>query len=76
MEVEGLNDETRTEVEVLADDLDELLIRLLARAVGVNMDRERLRNADGVRELDKCATSEAASNDGLGCSTILASANL
>lgn len=71
-----LTNDTRAEVEVLADDLDEILVRLLARAVGVDVDRQRLSDTDGVRELDKCPTSEAASDDRLGCSMILASQNL
>ena len=60
-------DDTGTEVKVLADDIDEFLVRLLASAVRVDVDRERLGDTDGVRELDKGTTSETSSDDGLGC---------
>ena len=61
-----LTNDTRTEVEVVADNLDELLIRLLASAVGVDVDRQGLSDTDGVRELDKGTAREAGSDEGLG----------
>lgn len=58
--------DTRAEVPVVADDLDELLIGLLTGAVGVDEDRQRLSDTNGVRELDKAAAGEAGVNQGLG----------
>ena len=43
-----LTDDTRSEVPVVADDLDELLVGLLASAVGVDVHRQRLSDTDGV----------------------------
>ena len=59
-------DDTRPEVPVVADDLDELSVGLLASAVGFDKDRQRLSDTDGVRELDKGTTSETSSYKGLG----------
>jgi hypothetical protein len=59
-------DDTRAEVEVVHDDINELLVRLLAGAVGVHEDGERLSDADGVRELDERAAGEAGVNKRLG----------
>ena len=67
MEAEGLDDDTRAEVEVLADNLDELLVRDLASAVCVDVDRQGLGDTDGVRELDERATREARRDERLGC---------
>ena len=58
--------DTRTEVEVLADDLNELLIRELASAVGIDVDREGLGDTDGVRKLNERAAREASRNERLG----------
>ena len=59
-------DDTGPEVEVLADNFDELLIRNLASAVRVDVDRERLGDTDGVRELDKGTTGKTSSDQRLG----------
>ncbi len=66
LEAEGLDDETRAKVEVLADDLDELLIRDLAGAVGVDVHRQRFCDTNGVRELHKSTARKAACDEGLG----------
>ena len=66
LETERLDNETRAEVEVLADDLDKLLIRLLARAVSVDVDGEGLSNTNGVRELNKGTAREASRHERLG----------
>ena len=55
-------DDTRPEVPVVADDLDELGVGFLASAVCVDEDRQGLGNADGVRELDEAAAREASRN--------------
>ena len=65
VEAELADDDTGTEVEVVADDLNELLIGPLAGAVGVDEDGEGLGNANGVRELDEAAASEAGVDKGL-----------
>ena len=52
--------DTGAKVEVLADDLHELRVRLLAGTVCVDEDRQGLGNADGVRELDEAAAREAS----------------
>lgn len=59
-------DDTRTKVPVLADDLNKLLVGLLAGTIGVNENRQRLSNADGVRELDEGTASKTASDERLG----------
>ena len=62
--------DTRTEVEVLADDLNELLIRELASAVGIDVDREGLSDTDGVRKLDERTARETSSDERLGCGSM------
>lgn len=59
-------DDTGAEIPVLADDGNDLLIGLLSGAVGVDVDRERLSDTDGVGELDEGAASKASGNEGLG----------
>src|SRR5690606_35583270 len=63
---ELLDNDTGAEVEVVADDLDELIRGLLRGAVGVDVDGEGHGNTNGVRELDKGAAREASGDDGLG----------
>src|SRR5687767_8029143 len=53
VQVELTDDDTRSEVKVLADDLDELLRGLLRGAVRVDVDGEGLSDTNGVRQLDK-----------------------
>ena len=62
---EHTND-TRTEIPVAADDLDELLVGLLASAVGVDEDGQRLSDTDGVRELNEGTAGKASRNERLG----------
>ena len=65
-EVQLLDDDTGSHVEVVADDLDELLARLVARAVGLDEQGEGLGHTDGVGELDEGATGELGVDQGLG----------
>lgn len=58
--------DTRSEVEVVADDCNELLVGLGSRAISVDVDRQRLSNTNSIRELDKCSASETRSNERLG----------
>jgi hypothetical protein len=67
LETELLDDHTRTKVKVIADDIDELLVRLLACTVGIDENRERLCDTDGVRKLHQGATSQASGQERLGC---------
>lgn len=59
LQVKRLHDDTGPQVEVLEDDVDELLIRLLAGAVRVDEDGQRLRDTDGVRELHEDSAGKA-----------------
>ena len=52
-QVELLDDDTRAQVEVLADDVNKLLAGPVARAVGLDKDAQWLSNTDGVGKLDK-----------------------
>ena len=65
LKVELHDDRSRSEVEVLGDDLDELLVRLLGGSVRVNEDGERLGDTDGVRELDEASSGEAGVDERL-----------
>lgn len=65
-EVKLLDNDTGTEVEVLADDLNELLGGLLGGTVVLNEEGEGLGNTNGVRELDEGTTGEASLDEGLG----------
>lgn len=66
VQVELTDDDTRSEVKVLADDLDELLRGLLRGAVRVDVDGEGLSDTNGVRQLDKGTSAEASVDQGLG----------
>jgi hypothetical protein len=59
-EVELLDNDTGAEVEVLADNLDELFRRLIRGTVVLNEEGERLGNTNGVRELDEGAAGETS----------------
>ncbi len=67
-EVEFLNDVARAEVEVLANNADEVLISkaILHCAVGLDVNGERVGETDGVGDLNKDSVSEASSDQGLG----------
>lgn len=62
----ALTNDSRSKVEVVSDDLDELGVRLGTGAVRVDEDGEGLGNTDGVRELDEGSLGEAGSDEGLG----------
>jgi len=65
-EVELLDNDTRSQVEVLEDDLDELVGGLVGGAVGLNEDGEGLGDTDGVGELDESTAGEAGLEERLG----------
>lgn len=61
-EVELLDDDTWSEVEVVVDDFDELIRRPIRGAVRVNKDGERLCDTDSVRKLYKCTAAKFSVN--------------
>lgn len=65
-EVEVLDHDTRAEVEVVSDNLHKLIRGLGRGTVGFDEDGERLSNTNGVRKLNKGATSELSVDKGLG----------
>lgn len=65
-EVQLLDNDTGTHVEVGLDDLNKLLRSLFRGAVGVNVEGEGLSNTDGVGKLDKSTAGEAGGDKGLG----------
>lgn len=65
-EVQLLDNDTRAEVKVLVDDLDELLGGLVRGAVGLNEEGQRLSNTDGVRKLDQRTASQLGVDERLG----------
>jgi hypothetical protein len=72
LEVDGLgkvqlaHNDTRTEVKVVLDDLDELVRGLAGGAVCLDEDGEGLSDTDGVRQLDEGAASKLGVDEGLG----------
>ena len=66
LEAEVLDNDTGTEVEVVADDGDELLVGLLTSAVRVDEHGKRVGDTNGVRELNEDTAGEASGNEGLG----------
>ena len=66
VEAQLANNDTGTEVEVLVDDLNELIGRLVGGTVGVDVNGEGLCDTNGVGELDKSTTGKACSDQGLG----------
>jgi hypothetical protein len=64
--VKLLNNDTGPHVKIGPDDLDKLIGALVRSAICVNVDRQRLGNTDGIRQLDKGTTGETGSDEGLG----------
>lgn len=65
-QVKILDNDSRTEIEVGADDGYQLVRGLVRGAVGVNKDGKRLSDTDGVRELDKSTAGKFGVDEGLG----------
>lgn len=65
-QVELLDDHSRAEVEVGADDLLEVVGGLLRGSVRVDEDGEGLGDTDGVRQLDEAAAGQLGVDEGLG----------
>ena len=68
LELKVTLDASGAKVEVLVDDLSELGVghALLDGAVGVDKDGKRVRDTDGVRQLDKSTFAKSTGNEGLG----------
>jgi len=72
LEVDGLgkvkllDNDTRAQIKVVANDLDQLVRVLLRSTVSVDIDREGLSNADGVGKLNKGTAGETGRNERLG----------
>lgn len=65
-QVELLDNDTRTQVKVVADDLDQLVRGLLRGAVGVDVDRQGLGDTNGVRQLNQGTAGQTSSDQRLG----------
>ena len=59
VEVQLADNDTGTQVKVLADDLDQLIGGLAGGAVGIDIDGQGLGNTNGVGELNKGTTGKA-----------------
>ena len=66
LEVEVAADDTGAEVKRLLDGSEDLAVGDRSGAVGVDVDREGLGDADGVRDLEQAAAGEAGGHDRLG----------
>ena len=65
-QVQLLDDDARPHVEVLPDDGDQLVGALVARAVRLDEQGQRLGDADGVGELDERAAGQSGVDERLG----------
>ena len=65
-EVEFLDNNTRAQVEVVADDLDKLLRGLVRGAVRLHEDRQGLGDTDGVGELHQRSAGQLGRDQGFG----------
>ena len=65
-QVQLLHNDTGAQVEVVANDLDKLIRVLVRGSVGVDIDRQGLRDTNSVRKLNEGAASEASGDEGLG----------
>ena len=58
--------DTGSEIPIVANDFNKLLISFLTSAVCINMNRQRLSNSNSIRKLDKHPSGKACSNKRLG----------
>lgn len=65
-QVQFLDDDTGTEIEIVEDDLDKLFRGLVRGAVGLDEEREGLSNTNGVRELDERTAGQLGVHERLG----------
>lgn len=65
-QVQLLDDDTRSHVEVSLDDVDELFAGLVGGAVGLDEQREGLRDTDGIGQLHERTACEFGANERFG----------
>ena len=66
LELEVADEAARAQVKVVLDNLNELLLGLaLGGVVRLNVDRKRLGNSNGIRNLDEAAVAESGLDKGL-----------
>lgn len=65
-EVEVLDHDTRSQVEVVLDELDEVGVAVLGGSVSLDKETDGTSDTDGVSRLDEDTACEARGNDGLG----------
>ena len=65
-QVQALDDSFGRQPEVLAHERDDLLFGKLSRSVRLDVDRDRIGDADGVRELNQRALGETGGDEVLG----------
>ena len=65
-ELELLDNDTGAEVEVVLDDLNELIRRLVRSAIGLDEERQGLSDTDGVGKLDKRTAGQLGVDERLG----------
>lgn len=65
-QVQFLDDDTGSQVKVVLDDFDQFFRRTVRGAVGVDVDRQRFGDTNGVRELHQGSSGEASVDQRLG----------
>jgi hypothetical protein len=65
-EIQFLDDDTRTQVKVLLDNIEDFRFRAGGGTVGIDKDRERFGHTDSIRELDEGTTAELGVDQRLG----------
>jgi hypothetical protein len=63
-QIEFLNDNTRTQVPVVSNDLNELSLGLVRGTVGLNEDGQWGSNTNSIGQLDSASTGNLGSNKG------------
>lgn len=66
VQVKLADNDAGAQIKVVADNLNKLVRGLLRGAVGVDVDGQRLRNTNGIGELDKRTAGETGIDEGLG----------
>src|SRR5690348_16974103 len=62
-QVELVDDAFRAQIEMLLDELHDLFVSDAARAEGIDHQRDRARNANGISDLDLALPREACGDD-------------
>lgn len=64
-EIKILDNDTRAEIKVVANDFDKLFLRPVGSTVGLDEDGKRLGDTDGVRELDENTAGDTSGDERL-----------